>query len=778
MIGNSTTQNSINLNTASTSTTGQEFTGILMATGLLAPSTISGNLIANINNAYAGTASAGQIRGIVVTAAYGTISQNIIRNLTNASGVIGTGSSASIGGIIVTSTTAGHTITQNTIHSLSNTHASAAVNIVGIHYGGASSGTNLIERNFIHSFNLATSSTSASLTGINIAVGTSTVQNNMIRLGIKPDGTSITTAVSIIGIAQSASSNNNYYHNTIYIGGVGVEPTTTNTFGFRRTSTGVDDFRNNIVVNNRFNATTGGKHYAIGLNANTTFTSNYNVYYSNGTGGVLGLVGSIDYTTLSSWQTATNFDLNSGYGNPNFVNPTGDAASVDLHVQSPTPVEGKGVSIAGITTDFDGETRSSLTPVDIGADAGNFTLSDIYPPNISFTPVQNTSSINNRTIANLTITEDTGVPTTGSNVPRIWYRKGGTTPSNWVSNGGTLSSGTGTNGVWTFTIDYSLLNVTPQAGDIYQYYIVAQDEATTPNIITNPFGGVHTDVNTQTSAPTTPNSYNILNSFSGNYNVGTGETYTTLTGNNGIFKALNDNVLTGNVTIVITSNLTEDGTNGLNQLVSEGGNFTVTIQPADATEKVISGAVANGLIRFNGADNVTIDGRYNGSGKYLRFRNTNTSNPTITFINDASGNLIRDCYIEGATTSTTNGVVFFSTGTTTVNDNNTIQNCVIRDRSDATGLPANLIYSSGSSASITNTGNNILNNDLFNFSSSGINITSTGNENWTISGNNIYQTAARTTALTGISFASLGTNVISQNNIYNMNTNGVYRGIF
>jgi hypothetical protein len=45
-------------------------------------------------------------------------------------------------------------------------------------------------------------------------------------------------------------------------------------------------------------------------------------------------------------------------------------ATPDLHLPRPTTVaEGNGVDV-GVTDDFDGQTRSGLTPVDIGADAG------------------------------------------------------------------------------------------------------------------------------------------------------------------------------------------------------------------------------------------------------------------------------------------------------------------------------------------------------------------------------------------------------------------------
>ncbi|MCP9494238.1 MAG: tandem-95 repeat protein [Pyrinomonadaceae bacterium MAG19_C2-C3] len=287
--------------------------------------------------------------------------------------------------------------------------------------------------------------------------------------------------------------------------------------------------------------------------------------------------------------------------------------------------------------------------------------------------------------------------------------------------------------------------------------------------------------------------------ISGTKTVGAGGDYDSLTGANGLFAAINASTVTGNITANITGDLTEDGTHGLNQFLESGaGNYTLTIQPADGTMKLISGNVANGMIRLNGADRVTIDGRFdngatanglngadgvsvngfNNAGRFLTFRNTDTQNPTFTFINDASDNTVRSSIIEGATTS--NGVVFFSVGTTTGNDNNTITDNQIRDRSDAAGVPSNLVLSQAASApsGVFNSGNTISNNELFNFANIGIVISQTplgNNESWTISGNNIYQTAARTDFLRGILFNnSEGTNTITQNTIRNLDSsNGV-----
>jgi trimeric autotransporter adhesin len=56
---------------------------------------------------------------------------------------------------------------------------------------------------------------------------------------------------------------------------------------------------------------------------------------------------------------------------PLFVNPTGTGTTVDLHLQSGSPADASGVALTPVTVadDYDGETRSGLTPVDIGANA-------------------------------------------------------------------------------------------------------------------------------------------------------------------------------------------------------------------------------------------------------------------------------------------------------------------------------------------------------------------------------------------------------------------------
>ena len=101
---------------------------------------------------------------------------------------------------------------------------------------------------------------------------------------------------------------------------------------------------------------------------------NTNVYWFSGNGATLGSFASTSAATISSWITLSGVDVGSGFLNPQFINQTSGNSTVNLHIYPyiPTPVEHNGTLISYITDDFDGQSRNSFTPTDIGADAGNF----------------------------------------------------------------------------------------------------------------------------------------------------------------------------------------------------------------------------------------------------------------------------------------------------------------------------------------------------------------------------------------------------------------------
>lgn len=243
---------------------------------------------------------------------------------------------------------------------------------------------------------------------------------------------------------------------------------------------------------------------------------------------------------------------------------------------------------------------------------------------------------------------------------------------------------------------------------------------------------------------------NFTNSqpLNGTYNVGSGQTFTSLTGTGaaGFFNAVNTRGLSGNVTLRVTSNITETGAVALQQW---SGSNTITINPSSAALRTLSGNVAAPLFDLNGADRVTIDGRFSGSGRYLRFVNNNTGGQTFRFINDATNNTITYCMVDGMRVAANSGIIDFSTTTgSTGNDNNTISNCTINDASG--GTLQNAIVSLGTTTTTARYNSNITisNNEITNVyrnaqTCSAIMLMN-GSTDFTITGNSIYQTSTRT----------------------------------
>jgi hypothetical protein len=148
--------------------------------------------------------------------------------------------------------------------------------------------------------------------------------------------------------------------------------------------------------------------------------------------------------------------------------------------------------------------------------------------------------------------------------------------------------------------------------------------------------------------------------------------------------------------------------------------------------------LVGGLIRFNGADRVTIDGSNATTNKYFTFRNTNTAGTTgtaVTFLNGATSNTIRYSTMESYANAT-NGVILFSTSTVAGgNSSNTIQNCNIN--ATVAAMSAIFVFIFGTVGN-ENSSNSISTNNIYNYRDRALDITATGSKGWTISGNSFY----------------------------------------
>lgn len=228
------------------------------------------------------------------------------------------------------------------------------------------------------------------------------------------------------------------------------------------------------------------------------------------------------------------------------------------------------------------------------------------------------------------------------------------------------------------------------------------------------------------------------------------------------FDAINVGTHAGIISITITANTTETATAVLDSSGSGSSIYSsVSINPFASGSYTITGSVAGDLIRFNGADFVSITG--------LTFENTAIgASSTFKFINDASHNNVTNCVIKGASTTITTGSVVFATGVFTGNDSNVVTNCTVD--SSSLGYPANAIYSGGT-VGAENSNNTISFNKICNFFSptlaTGGIVISTGSTGWNILDNKIYQSANRlfTTANNHRAIGIItGTNYVISNN--------------
>lgn len=756
MIGDSTLANSILLNNNTTASGGSaRILGLYNNLTSAATVNFNNNIIANLTSNNTGATT----KGILVSApaAGGTynVNNNLIYNIVSSSTSTGTSGGAALNGIVMgnfSSTGANTTCNGNKIHTLISKATNAAVSIVGLVYRTSSTGTNIANSNLIHGLYSASQNDAAIITGIDVSDGNASTVNNIIRLGLDSNGASIVGAPTLRGIAKTGvaavSNVSSILFNTVYIGGTvdnSLSGDTTRTYAFFRNGTGADTVVNNIFYNTRMSSTaTIARHFATALSANTGLIMDYNLLK----GDSIGIFGTSSYYSMPSWKSGSSEDANSVSSSMDFVNATGDKNSIDLHVNASiaTAVEAYGIAVNGTTTDYDGQTRSGLTPHDLGADAGNFIAKDVAAPAISYIAIPSDQFTNDRTIT-ANITDATGVYLTGGFRPRVYFKK--YTSGTWYSNVGSLTAGSATNGTWQFTVSESIMGGLVATDTVY-YFVTAQDITSSNNLGSYPGGIEGTDVNSISTYPT-PFGFNIKPIISGVYTVGSGSSFANLTGAAGFFDFINNSVMSGNVIANITSDIEEPGTIELNPFTQAGaGGYTVTISPDAANLRVLSGNVTttnSALIRLNGADRLIIDGSYNNSGKYLRIMNRATTAGTIHLYNDAKNNTIANCYIQGVNNSQTFGMLNLGTAATngTGNDSNTINNCIFSDTTgsamtNATGTnkPSVGVNSQTTSALIGNDGNIVSNCEFKNIRYFDVNISTTGGDYWNIYNNSIY----------------------------------------
>jgi uncharacterized protein YjdB len=281
------------------------------------------------------------------------------------------------------------------------------------------------------------------------------------------------------------------------------------------------------------------------------------------------------------------------------------------------------------------------------------------------------------------------------------------------------------------------------------------------------------------------------------------------------FDAINAGTHQGNIQISVTGSTTEPAAAVLNGTTIAPANYSsVVIKPATGVNATISGNVAAGAtIKFNGADNVTIDGSntVGGTTRNLTITNTTATAPNAEIwigspsaADGSNNNTIKNCIISGTSLSTSTAAVLSGSAVIlgnpglTSNSGNTLQNNLMINNQQAT-------FISGIASSPFESGWSITGNTINNMGVRGLLMQNVGNfniSNNTVSGigtnlftqalgisvgqgalngfvsnntiTNIANTAGGTSGSIGISLSitSPGSNVNVYNNyISNVSTN-------
>ncbi len=751
--------------------------------------TMTGNVIRNLSSNGGGIYNSNSFvcSGILASPAFGnhTISQNTINNITT------TGANSILSGIKIGNGNVCN-ILENTISGLSASGSTAPV-INGIEVIGGS--VVHIAKNKIYNLLISSpvSSVSSKVNGLlissnfnNVGAEYVTISNNLIG-DLRATTANLDDAIR--GISTNTLESSSFilvYYNSVYLNASssGSNFGTSGIYHLANATgtTGNLDLRNNIIVNH---STANGSGLSVACRRsnpaldNYASTSNNNLLYAGITApphfiyhdGSSGLQMEAFKVHVAPRESASFTEVVSPAPGTFFQSLVGSDSSF-LHIVTglTSQIEGGAANIATYTDDYDGHIRfgnpgyegTGIAP-DVGADEfeGVIPSAMMY---ISSTTTQNnttdvlTNTINQEVLGIQIVTSGPLIPLAATS---FTFNTNGTSSLDDIANAKLF-----------YTVSSPVFNPTSQFGSVIpapngsftitgssqnlcdgvNYFWLTYDIlclATNANVIDAECTAITVETEQIPTTQAPAGNRTINSSLNGIYTIGTGGDYSSLTA------AANDVNLVGlnnHVTFHILENLVESGAISFNQWLECGGSdYSITIKPAPSVSAIVSSSSSTAVMIFNGADRVILDGSNNGTNsKDMLIRNTGTGS-ALRFINGSTFNMIQNMILESQNTSLSSGTVLFSTSSgITGNSHNTIMNCDIRDRSDVTGVPANAIYSNGSSGAL-NANNGIQNCNVFNFTNAGLFVASTGaGDGWTVNPSNFYQTANRTSSLTAI----------------------------
>lgn len=597
------------------------------------------------------------------------------------------------------------------LKNIFNNTLGAVLNSNGTVYGiWVTSGSQQVYQNRI--YNLNSVGASSTISGIMIgSVTDAYVYNNRISELFTPAATGVT---SISGINAAGGTNIGLYYNSIYLNATSTGATFGTAGIHFSSSTPVVDMRNNVVVNN---STPGATGFTVGLRRTVTTFTAYNALSNNnlwfcGTPGASRLIyhdgTNMDQTIAAFKGRVAPRESNSVSELPPFVNVATSPFNLKMQTTVATQVESGGIRITtpiAITNDFEndirfGETAYTGTGIspDMGADEFNGIFLDLNGPSIVYNALTNTSATTQRTLI-ATITDISGVPTSGAGLPRLYWR---INTGSWQSSIATSLGG----GQYQFQFGGGVV-----LGNIVEYYIAAQDNYSTPNISCSPStgaAGLTANPPTAATPPTTPSSYTIIGTICGTFNVGTGQTYTTLTA---AINDFNNKEMTCAVTFVLTDadySTAETFPIVINPNTGSSATNTLTIKVGSGVTTSISGSVANGAILRTLNSNTIIDGSNitNGTTRNLTISNTSATTPQVINIMSNGTSAItnvtlKNCNIINGVNTSTPVVVSDLAGTAGTFSNITIQNNTVQKAYIGIYVLANAVAGNGAGTLIT-----------------------------------------------------------------------------
>ena len=557
------------------------------------------------------------------------ISNNVVRNLSASS-------SAGVIGILVVSQyhSGENLIKNNTVYNLSSSVSGKEVYGIYIKWGGGVT----IENNSVRSL-----SSNGSTYGIaaynNKANCGILVKNNWVKLGYDESGTAITTGTfyGIYEKAESGGEANNFYHNSVYIGGSRPSYAFYNT----GTLTPKSNCKNNIF----YNGSSNGTSMSIYISGTQDVVAN-NIYFKSGTDFSAYRNGTTYTNNFSTWKTAAS-DANSLVSDPLYVNAGANGALFDLHINpASSPALDAGVDL-DIANDWDGDFRNDYP--EIGAD-------EVCKANVNLAAIPAPHSIGNNDFI------FSGVSSSDWDNPGAWYKTAWDATYSIYRTQPAAAIPTSSDNVYiagTTCWNTYVVNITNSDADCKNLYILAPDAKGTYQL--------------RMSNSRTLNVYGDYMNY-GSFDCGNGTVNFTGATNN-IVRSNWTNTPTNMFNNVIvnksTGSITLTGSNATNAIADINGNFTLTSGTWDVGTTTTNYAMyVAGDWTFNGgtftprSGKVTLD----GSGLQSVGGSNNTSFYDLE-INNSSANTQG---VNISTTPTITNVLTLTDGKVTTGANRVI----------------------------------------------------------------------------------------------------------